>query len=355
MSDDHPVPLLESREPITVEVLEAILKDAKKIDTGVLDSLRVAGVKISGLVGSVARIHVQYDPASASGPSSLIVKWPSTESEDGRELSSVEAKFYSNRIPDSSSIRTPEVYYCGLDEQTKRSCLLLEDVGDRGFVRQIDGCSKEEATRAIRQIAKLHARWWNRELPPHLNWIRPPGQSRVGLLCKRWIQSYPGAWPAVLGWLPRRLRERYDDIGARLISGPRTIVHGDFHSQNVAFREGEGDCTLIDFQFVQHASGMLDVARFLATSPPTDVRRAIESDVLGEYHSSLEAGGVEDYDFDRCVDAFRAALLWNLSTPLALHIVGIMTQGYQWPPRLPIIERCLAAIDDWNATEMLER
>ncbi len=354
MSDDHPVPMLESQEPITVAALEAMLKDAKKIDRAVrVESLRVAGVKSSALLGSVARIHVQYDLSSATGPSSLIVKSPSTEFEDGRALSSVEAKFYSNRIPDSSSIQTPEVYYCGLDAQTQRSCLLLEDLGDRGFVRQIDGCSKEEAMLAIRQIAKLHARWWNRELPPQLTWIRPPAQSRVGLLCKRWIESYPGEWPAVLGWLPSRLRERYDDIGARLSSGPRTIVHGDFHSQNISFREDRGDCTLIDFQFVQHASGMLDVARFLATSLQTDVRRAIESDVLGEYRASLEAGGVEDFDFDRCVDAFRAALLWNLSAPLALHIVEVMTQGYKWPARLPILERCLAAIDDWNATEVL--
>jgi len=353
LSDNHSVPVLDSLEPITGDVLETVLRNAKKIDEVVrVASLRIADVRSSGLVGKIARIHLEYDPSSAPGPPSLIMKSPSMEFEDGRQLNAVEAQFYLHRLPELSSIGAPEVYYSGLNEKTDRSCLLLEDVGDRGFVRQIDGCSKEKATLAIRQIARLHTRWWNCDLPPHLSWIRPPGESPVGLFCKRWIQSYSGEWPEALGCFPSRLRERYDKIGSKLSSGPRTIVHGDFHSQNISFGEIEENLTLIDFQFVQHASGMLDVARFLATSLRVDVRRAIEADLLREYHSCLEACGVRDYDFDRCIDDFRTALLWNLSTPLALHVLGIMTQGKKWPDKLPIMERCLAAIGDWDAMEL---
>jgi len=98
---------------------------------------------------------------------------------------------------------------------------------------------------------------------------------------------------------------------------------------------------------------MVDIARFLVTSLRVDVRRAIESDLLTDYHSSLEARGIRDYPFERCINDFKGALLWNLTTPIALHLTRIATQGGKWPDTLPIIERCLTAIDDWNASELL--
>jgi hypothetical protein len=348
LSDDHPV--LDDSGAVTAAAVERMLRVAGTIEAGVrVRSLRAGVAPGSGLLGRIGRIQLEYDPLEASGPRSLIVKSPAVEFEDSRALNAVEVEFYRQRIPKRSGIRAPEVYGWGLDEQTGRGYLLLEDVGDRGFVRQIDGCSAEQAEQAIGEIARLHARWWNDVLPAELGWICPPAESPVGRFAGRWIRSYAGEWPALLAGVAGRLGEGYEEIGARLARSPRTIVHGDFHSGNIAF--GPAGVTLIDFQFVQHASGMVDVARFLATSLRTDVRRAIEADVLRTYRTALAAGGVRPADVDRCTDELRAALLWNVSIPLALHIRKVMTEGRPWSDSFPILERCLAAIDDWDALD----
>lgn len=282
----------------------------------------------------------------------MIVKRSVSDSPYDPEFGTTEAQFYGHRVAEKCSLRTPRVYHCDLDDVTGQSCLILEDLGNHGFVRQIEGCSPEQAMMAIREIARLHARWWGQALPQDLEWIRPPAESPIGRFCRRWIEDYTGEWPGALGEAPDVLRTRFNELASGLAKEPRTIAHGDFHSQNIAFGKQGGRPRVIDFQFIQHASGMVDMARFLATSLQVDVRREIEGDLLGEYEASLRANGVRDYDVSRYLDDLRAAFVWNLASPLTFHVIAVMTRGKAWPQRFPILERCLAAIDDWDALKL---
>jgi hypothetical protein len=338
---------------LTPDVLTAILTAAGAIGEGVrIAASEHAGVQSSGLVGCVERLHLSYDPPDAVGPRSVIVKIPATDSEAGRAFAAAEARFYRHRIAERCSLRAPRAYYCRLDQGTGGNCLVLEDLGEHGFVRQIDGCDREQASTAMGEIAKLHACRLGRPLPAELRWIRPVAASPARRFCRRWIRSYNGTWPEALGGAPALLRERFDELAGRLASGTCAIVHGDFHSQNIAFDGAGGPPRLIDFQFVQHASPMVDVARFLATSLQTDLRRAIERDLLDEYQASLRTHGAGSYAVAEHLDELRAALLWNLALPLALHVRRVMAEGRPWPDRFPILERCLAAIHDWNALDL---
>ena len=98
--------------------------------------------------------------------------------------------------------------------------------------------------------------------------------------------------------------------------------------------------------------GAADVSRFIATSLQPELRRTIETALLDEYHSSLEAAGVREYDFDCCLLDFRAGLLWNLVSPLVLHIMRIVNTGGEWPAELPMLERCMLAVRDWEAEDL---
>lgn len=301
----------------------------------------------SGLVGSVTRIALQYDPPDARGPRSMILKCPSAEFPLSGEVADVEGKFYARGVAEEASIRVPDVYGC--DGAGESPSLLLEDLGTEGFIAQIDGCSPEQATIALREIAKLHARWWNAPLPHGWDWIRPPLESPSGRFCRHSIESYEGEWPRVLRPVAEVLQRHFDEIGERVAGPPHTIIHGDFHAGNLCFL-GDG-VAMVDFQFVAQGSPMLDVARFLATSLRTDVRRVIEPDLLEGYLDCLHGDGVRDYDMERCVADLRPALLWIVASPLALHLHGIAQEGRRWPERFPILERCVAAIEDWESLD----
>ncbi|MEU2424283.1 phosphotransferase [Streptomyces sp. NPDC007851] len=339
---------------ITPEFLTRALRRGGREATGRIAAVTVAGGRHAGMFGSVRRLRVRYTDPQAHGPRSVMLKLPSREFAESRAFGALEARLYLQRARLLPDARTAEVYYCA-EGGNGSVCLLLEDLGDAGFVRQYDGCTPDQASRALRAVAPVHARWWGRQLPGSAAWVRPPGQSLVGEFCRGWIHGYDGDWPDLLEPVMPRLAARYERVAGVLAAGPVTLVHGDFHSQNVSFagEAADGPARLVDFQFVQRATGLQDVARFLATSLTTEVRRAAERDLLTEYLACLAAHGVTGYGFDACVADLRAALLWNLTTPVALHIRGITTEGRPWPTSMPILERCLTAVDDWDATRLL--
>lgn len=353
MNDAFLLPVPESPLAITSGFVETVLQSAGRISKSTqIRSIAIADTDSFSLVGNVIRINISYSVPDATGPASIIAKFPSRNLRESPAFSYTEARFYLHKMHRTSVIEVPEVYYCRFDEVTGNCCLLLEDLSACRFVKQIVGCSEEQALLAIREIAKLHGTWWNRVLPADLSWIKPVSSSYPGNFCSYRIRSYRGEWPAILENLMPVLVERLDVLRARLSSAPYTVVHGDFHSQNICFSKHEDKLTLIDFQFVQQATGMLDIARFMATSLHTDLRRSVEQRLLRAYLSCLEAQGISNYDADSCVNDFRAALLWNLFTPVALHLTNVMEHGKEWPKQFPVIERCIEAINDWEALKI---
>ncbi|MET9025949.1 phosphotransferase [Nocardia sp. NPDC004168] len=329
--------------------LESTLRATHRLSsTDRIDDVAIHRLAQSGLVGEVLRLSISYGRPDTSGPDSLIYKQASDRFPESRHLAEVELGFYRYHETNPTPIDVPAVLARGL---TPVPWLLMEDLGDDGFVRQIDGCPPDLAFRAISALATMHVWGWNRALPAEWDWLLPPASSRVGTFCRRWLRGYSGDWPTVLGSLPALVVDKFDAVAALLTPPRRTIAHGDFHSQNIHF--GPRRCTLIDFQFLQHASGMLDVARFLATSLTTEVRRAIEGDLLRTYHDRLAELGAAREDTEQWTTELRAGLLWNFCTPLTLHVIGLEQSRGSWPARLPILERCAVAADDWDALDLL--
>lgn len=323
--------------------LEHILRSAGRLapDTRIL-SVTPETIEGGGLVGNVQRLHVSY--AHTPGPGTFIVKLPSYQLTESAAFSQTEVCFYQQASRWFPGIPAP-ICYAG-DE----NYLLLEELHNGCFVKQLAGCNAAQAQLAIRQIAQLHAQWWDRTLPAGLHWVHALNTSPAGNFCTQRLQTYSGEWPALLQPYLPNINNRLSKLQSFLMAAPRTIVHGDYHSQNIFFRED--NVTLIDFQFIQQACGMLDVARFIATSLTTELRRSLEHSLLETYRACLHKQGIL-YPEQRCLQDYKAALLWNLLPPVALHLVKVMEAGKPWPAQFPILQKCITAIEDHGAMQLL--
>jgi hypothetical protein len=337
--------------------LELELRRAGRLQNGDrVESIRPASTGGFGMFGRITRLEIVITSDSRRSTLRLIVKEPAADLAGGWEMALAEARFYEDRLPEKSGVESPTLYFSKIDESAGVCVIALEDLGDQGFVRQFAGCTPEQASAALSAAAVMHSRWWRTASTEGSSWIPHLPESAITGFCRHWMSSYNRPWPEMLGALPGRLSGNFEKIVERLGRADVTVVHGDFHSQNVSFdvRGPSSSVRLIDFQCVQYASPMFDVARFITTSLLPEVRREAEHQLLRRYHADLVARGVVDYGFGQCIEEFRTALLWNPVTPLSLHVAEVVGKGTQWPSSLPMIERCRVAIEDWDAFDVLE-
>ena len=99
-----------------------------------------------------------------------------------------------------------------------------------------------------------------------------------------------------------------------LAAGPQTLTHGDFRLENMFFGgAGTDDFTVIDWQTSGLiGNGVYDVAYFMVSSVPTEVRRRIEREALQEYHGILCSMGARDLAFEDCWHRYRRNILGML-------------------------------------------
>lgn len=93
--------------------------------------------------------------------------------------------------------------------------------------------------------------------------------------------------------------------------GPSVVQHGDLRTDNILFSRGQPvTATIVDFQTVRLGPPGVDPAYFLGSSLSTETHRAIEHDLLSEYHEQLIAAGVTGFDLDACTTAYRRGSLY---------------------------------------------
>ena len=142
----------------------------------------------------------------------------------------------------------------------------------------------------------------------------------------------------------------------RLLSaGPQTLTHGDFRLENMFFGgAGTDDFTVIDWQTSGLiGNGVYDVAYFMVSSVPTEVRRRIEREVLEEYHDVVCSTGATDFTFEDCWRSYRQNILGMLVP--AVCAGGALDMSNERIRTLgeAMLKRTLAAIEDQDAAELL--
>jgi aminoglycoside phosphotransferase (APT) family kinase protein len=95
------------------------------------------------------------------------------------------------------------------------------------------------------------------------------------------------------------------------------LLHGDYRLDNMLFDPDRTRISVVDWQTLGVGLPARDLAYFTATSLDSQLRSAIENDLVDEYHRALLGYGVTDYDRETCWRDYR------LGVPQALLISAL--------------------------------
>ena len=318
----------------------------------------------AGFAGSVYRLRLEYEDSETGLPETLIWKTVSGDAQTRGFLTTLgvyerEARFYS-QLAGGLQI-APRSYFSQFDAEEGTFCLLIEDVS---YIRpgdQIQGCTFEEALAVIREAARLHSMFWAEQPDEGLGWVPTfDGGSgyfeRMHSAAWRQLERTMEGIPEGLIEAAQRIGPRVSDVKARLSRPPLTFTHGDLRLDNIFFgRDLGGDgIKLIDWQAIRRGRGAYDLAYFLSTSVPAEMRKLRQDELIEAYLETLREGGVEGYSVEDCRDDFGWALL-DIVT-----FVGIIgsTLDFQSDRGLElantIMSRLSHAVEDNSALDLLD-
>ena len=272
-----------------------------------VESLRMEQVG-TGQLGETRRFHLQYRGTPPPDvPKSVVGKFPSANAvaaDSGKSMGFYrsEVMFY-RELAHRAKIRTPAVYVAEIDASNDFT-LLFEDMAPARQGDQFRGCTLDEARKALKEAALLHAAFWNdRELMTQ-PWLYVP-EGAQGFYTTELIER---SWAHVCTHYTDYLTPEFRLVGDRYVRNhaywnrprpfPKCFSHNDFRPDNMLFGgPGERIC-VVDWQTSNFLGSGMDVAYFLSGIFDRQTRKTHERALLKGYHDDLVQQGVRDYSFD---------------------------------------------------------
>jgi Ser/Thr protein kinase RdoA (MazF antagonist) len=328
-------PVPADLDDITPEWIASALRTGGWLAQGDVESVAVTVIgEEFGFTGVVARIEPAYTQERA-GPPSIVAKLPlaGRAVESGysqraanpaarRELadrSALELRFYTELAPRAPAV-APRLLYGAVDPRQDRAVLLLEDLRHARQADLLGGIGADEARAVLRTLARFHAAWWHDAADA--DWIPGWGidsrrrHERYLRVADSFMSRHARVLPARVGQLVEHLKSAYPRVLEELVGGPRTIIHGDLHADNVLLAEVAEESLsafLLDWQMVALGPPAVDLNLLLVGSMTTDARRSHEAELIGEYHELLRRDGVTDIALGQLLTSYRQATLWHLA------------------------------------------
>jgi len=318
----------------------------------------------TGQMADSVRMRLVYDAEVPGAPASVVGKFtPADDTSRSTALalrtSEVEVRFYQQVAP-TVGVRTPRCYFADVDPSTASFVLVLEDMAPAVQGDQMLGCSAEEASAALAELARLHAPRWGDPALGDLEWLVRAGGGAVAellpLLFDGFVERYGAELDDDVIAVGTHL---FAHIGAYLEAppGPRTVQHADYRLDNLLFGGGDGGrptVTVVDWQTVTLGPGASDVSYFLGAGLPRAARRAHEEALVREYHERLVAGGVAGYGWGDCfTDYRRHAYAGYIMAVGASMLVERTARGDEM--FLTMARRHAAQVEDLEAAALLGR
>jgi hypothetical protein len=302
-------------EDVTREWLSAVLSSPTT-------AVRVSDVDVAaigtGQTGATYRVSVKYADDGGRLPDTFVIKLPAQD-DTVRDRVTIgyrsECAFY-NAVADRVGVPTPQCFYCEISDDALDYALLLADQAPAAQGDQIAGCGEREARLAVTALAGLHGPSWCDPVWldfPGIAFARPDEASANGL-----------------GEVARMSAEiTLDKLGDRMSAADREIftatmdlvtpwllaehdrfalLHGDYRLDNMLFYPDAASVTVVDWQTLGVGLPARDLAYFTATSLKPELRAAIESDLVDDYHRALSGYGVGDYDRETCWRDYRLGM-----------------------------------------------
>ena len=300
----------------------------------------------TGQMGECWRVEMKFDsPEASTGscrerPNSVVVKLAATDpaSRAAGKIQGCYAKevgFYRD-IQTRVEVRTPHCYFAAIAEDETNHVLVLEDVSPARQGDQLKGCSVDQASLGLEQLALFQGPLWRNPELLEIDWLRASKpeerQQVIALFCglhtqflQRYKEQLTPEVEQVVGWLGSNLPELPDGEDSMC------LTHSDFRSDNLLFGDGvlAPKITVVDWQTLRLGPGPRDAAYFLGGSLSVEHRRKHERSLLESvYYKTLLNLGVEGLSFEECwVEYRRGALAGVMMVVLGSMMVAETDRG----------------------------
>lgn len=260
---------------------------------------------------------------------------------------------------------------------TSSHLIITERVVDVQTHKCLDGCPPQYILPTVVQLAKFHARHWGEECVG-LSAVAGVGAFVDGRTKQA---AFPKAWSEFVATLDtpdikaqavqmcedmctRRLHEIHDEIS----QGPATVIHGDFHTENLLFamtsvttgnkaiceavillsegsesistdgiNEGtslnqssvadslaqlpyeQQDIWLVDWATSGRGCPLRDLAFFMMVGITSTDRKLFEKVALRVYHGTLLQEGVKEFSWEQCTTLYSKCVINQFVILVALH------------------------------------
>ena len=357
----------ENERDITLDWMQQALAAGGLRGADSIEAVSVENIGAGvGLVGTILRCHLSLLDDSAGIPKSVIVKLHSEHRETVQtarllRLYQREYAFYQ-QLALQAPIRSPALFHGDFDDRDHRFVLVLEDLRGMATVDQVAGASAVQAKTALRAIARMHGAYWNRvDRSPVSRFHDAANPERRILLQRVYQASLAVAFERFGSLFSHRMQGLAQEFGDRLhehmdafVAGPLTFCHGDFRLDNMFFSaDGGDDFAVVDWQVCGVRSGLYDVAYFLSSSVPVEVRREVEAEAVAEYHDIVRSMGVTDLSPEECWNSYRQNMLSCFLTPIIAGGQLDFSDARGGQLADAFLTRTLTAIDDLDAAEFL--
>lgn len=294
-------------------------------------AVEIAGVEVAaigtGQTGATYRVKARYATDPGGLPDTFVIKLPAQD-DTVRDRVTVgyrsECAFYAG-VADRVRVPTPQCFYCEITDDAMDYALLLADQAPAVQGDQLAGCGEQEARLAVAALAGLHGPSWCDPVWldfPGIAFARPDEAGAKGLgevakmslditlakLGDRMSAADRETFTATMGLVTPWLLAEYDRFA---------LLHGDYRLDNMLFDPDRSRVSVVDWQTLGVGLPARDLAYFTATSLDSQLRSAIENDLVDDYHRALLEHGVSGYERKTCWRDYR------LGVPQALLISAL--------------------------------
>jgi hypothetical protein len=220
----------------------------------------------AGFMGCMHRVSVEYEgPQAAELPTKLVAKFGVADLAS-RVLTRftvsnrTEVEVYSKSVAKEAGLPQAKCYYARSENITDHVLILLEDLAPLQVADQVKGLSVEQAHSALRQLAKLHSRHWNKVRESGVDVMLNNSWQKTDIegLFLPGVQKFLDLWPQLeqnRGIKTTLLNEQivslaleFPKVVDRLIKEVEpvevggtinlTMAHGDYRAENLFFEDG---------------------------------------------------------------------------------------------------------------------
>lgn len=298
-----------------------------------IDAARIG----TGQAARCARLTIEYAGATPDAPRTLVAKFASDDPATRAGCAAMgiyrrEVEFYRDVAP-RLTMRLPRCYFLAVDDPGEQFLILMQDLAPATAGDQLAGCSPDVVRAAVLELVGLQApTWCDATLGAHF--MEPPDGffgDMYGLYNRMlipFVERFGGiVGPQALGIITA-LGEAPHAPLFQPVGRPFCLEHRDYRPDNLMIDTSVGSprVTAVDWQGMRTGRPLNDVALCVAGSLEPAVRRAVERDILRDYHAALLRADVRDFDFEQCWYEYRRAAFAGFGLTVVAAMAVVQTE-----------------------------